>query len=284
MAVFKFTMLMQVPTAISAPNALLHRIAGFSESMYGSATSGNALYSAISTVPPNAFGFSLLGARASLLPLGGSMVGVRVQQVSPPGPAQLFPVSLAGSAQEADFPSLALLVRSPGVGVNNVRRFWLHAVPDSQVTEGEYTPTSNFGTLVEAYFGTLAGFQFRARDLSQPTNRIVSIGIAVSGVSSLLFENPTTLTVGSFVRILRTRDSNGFLRGGRFQVLSLGATGNSVNIGLWPFGNTTGGTGRLDGIVYPVMDTTQMAVVRVQVRRVGRPFTQFRGRRSRRHP
>lgn len=288
MPTWKATMFLQHASNVSSPNAAAHRTGGWSESWYSGAASLQALLAnlGIGAAPPTQIGgavlptIGLLPARAALLPLGSTIVGARVQQIVPLAGAQSLSALFPGNPNwEADVPQMALLCRMPGLNVANIRRFTLRALPDQFVTEGEFTFGTIFATAVQNFFQSLANFQFRGRDLSQPTVKIVNI---TSGATFIVTcETAFAPTVNSFVRILKTRDSTGNLRGGRFQVLTVGPGNNVFTIGLWPFGNTTGGSARVDGIVFPTCDAQNAATGRVVTRRVGRPFVQYRGRRAR---
>ena len=288
MAVFKVTLLFQQLSKAADPNYPVHRVGGWSESWYITAAS---LSSAIVTIKlpstqnlqggGGTFGATdFLGARAALLASGASIVGVRLQQVNPPGPSQTLPINIAGAPGTMnDVPQMALLVRAPGIGVQNVRRFTLRGIPDQNVVEGEFVVGTNYSVLLTNFFQSILGFQFRARDLSQPAFKILNVSPA--GLTST--EANVSAIVGSICRVLKSKDSGGRLRGGRFSTnAGLGGT-NSITINNWPWGATTGGSIRLDGIVYPTVDVANISVSRIITRRVGRPFTGYRGRRSARH-
>lgn len=283
MAIYKLTTLFQFTSAVSAPTSPLHRTAGWSESWYANATSIQAVIAAATgaaAAGSGSWGFSGMWAqRAALLPIGTSIVGYRIQQVSPVGPSQAGALTWAGgSGYTADLPTSALLMRSPGIGANNIRRFMLRGIPDNQITEGEFQPSADYRTGVNLFIGSLSGWLFRARDLSQPSIRIVSI--SAGGVVQT--ETPITYAVNNMVRILRTVDAGHNLRGGRFQVSVIGPGTNTFTLNNWNYGATTGGSVRLDGVVYPTVDSANTNWSRVTTRRVGRPFNAWRGRRSKR--
>lgn len=279
MPVFKLTTLFQHLSGASTPNLPIHRTGGWSESLYNT---GNAAIDIIN----NASGINtpqlanLWPCRAQLLPLGSAIVGYRIQAVSPPGPAQSGVMNLPGTAANlADIPQMALLLKCPAVGTNNIRRVKLKGIPDSMIVEGEYQPSAAYNTLMNNFITSLTGWQFRARDLSQASIRLVSC----SGPEPFTFfsEVPPTFVVNDFVRIMRMLDLSKNLRGGRFQVLSVGP-GNTFTVRGWPYGNCTFGSARKDAVIYPVIATSQTSVSRVVTARVGRPFVGYRGRRSKR--
>src|SRR5262249_56600644 len=139
---------------------------------------------------------------------------------------------------------------------------------------------SGYQIAVSSFLVALNTWNFRARDLTQTTVKIVNIAV-VAGVTTVNTEVPPTVLVNDFVRILRTLDANKVQRGGRIQVLTVGP-GNAFTIGLWPFGSTTGGSARKDGIVFPLFNGSIAAVSRSVVAKVGRAPFQYRGRRTKR--
>jgi hypothetical protein len=271
----KCTMFFVQNTAVSSPNAPIHRQGGWTESWYYpgvSVPAARAAFGDASSVP------NLCSARAAMLPLGASIVAQRYQVVAPTvSPAQLtsFNYTSPGGV-EGDYPQGALLCRVPALGASNVRRAILRGLPDSVVTEGEYTPSFGFGISLAGFFGALQPFAFRGRDLSQPVLKIINVTAA--GVVTT--ETNITLTVGQMVRVLKTQTSAGSLKGGRFQVSAVGPGSNVFTLLNWALGATTGGSVRPDLVVYPMIDSGNISVSRVVTRRVGRPFVTFRGRRS----
>lgn len=278
MAVFKMTTLFQYASGASNPNLPLHRTGGWSESWYATGNVNSDIINLFNGVGLAAGRVGFWKARAVLLPVGTGIIGFRIQSVSPIGPIQTGALSLVGPAgQLADTPQTALLIRSPAIGANNIRRWTIRGVPDVQITEGEYQPGGSFGAGVPLMILELAGLQFRGRDLTQPSLRIVSI----TAVGLVNLEVPYTGAVNDMVRILRTVDAGKNLKGGRFQVTAIGP-GNSVTLNTWPYGATTLGSLRKDAVVYPQVDYLNTSVARVIIKKVGRPFVGYRGRRSKR--
>jgi hypothetical protein len=278
MPVFKVTTLFQYASNSTVPTAPIRRTGGFSETWYATANSVSALVSLFNgtNVPPPGVGYWV--ARAALLPQGSAIVGYRVQQVSPLGPIQTGALNLAGTVGNiADTPQTTLLLRSPSIGFSNIRRWFLHAIPDAQIVDGEYAPTAAFNALFTPLYFAMVGLQFAGRDLTQPKIPIVSI--TTLGVVNL--QVPYAGAVNDMVRVLRTVDSGKNLRGGRFQVTAIGP-GNSVTLSSWPYGATTLGSLRKEGVVYPTVDTANTAVSRVIIKKTGRPIIGYRGRRSKR--
>jgi hypothetical protein len=278
----KCTALFQLSTNIDFPNLPNRRIGGWSETWY---FPGTSLTSAMNFFQGASFtlGFGLPGwcqYRAALLPNGAAIIGQRYQQVSPTGAtqttAQLFPGS---SGFAADIPQQAVLIYTPAVGVNNIRRSTLRGIPDTWIVEGELSVPGSLGNPFAPFFSQLANFQIRCRDTTQPTFTILSMTAA--GV--LTTELPHTIVAGQMVRILRTKTIDGDLLGGRFMVASTGPGNNVLTLMNWtPAEATVGGRVRVDAIAYNFVNAGACQVGRAVTRRVGRPFSSYRGRRARR--
>ena len=134
--------------------------------------------------------------------------------------------------------------------------------------------------LTRVFLINLATWTFRARDLGQTQNKILNISAAglVTCVNNVGYTNP------NMVRILRSKDVGGRLRGGLFQVATTPPpAGTTFTISTWPYGATTGGQVRLDLTVYPSVDPNTVPFWRASTRRTGRPFGLFRGRRPVKH-
>jgi hypothetical protein len=278
----KCTALFQLSTNIDFPNLPSRRIGGWSETWYFPGTSINA---AMTFFQGGTFGFGpnvpgWCSYRAALLPGGAAIVGQRYQQVSPTGAtqtvAQLFP---GASGFQADIPQQAVLIYTPAAGANNIRRSTLRGIPDSWIVEGELAVPGSVGFPFNPFFQILGNFQIRCRDTSQPTFTILSMTAA--GV--LTTELPHTIVAGQMVRILRTKTVDGDLLGGRFMVSSTGPGNNVLTLFNWtPAEATVGGRIRVDAIAYNFVNVGGCQVGRAVTRRVGRPFTSYRGRRARR--
>lgn len=271
----KCTLLFELSTNITHPDSTAHRIAGWSESYYAPGTTvADALKIIIGAKGASA---GLAPARAALLARGAAIVGVRFQVVAPAvGASQSLALSYPGNAdQSTDVPQMALLCKAPGKNTANIRKFTLRGVPDLMVVEGEYSPTTGYSRALDSYFKALTFFQFRARDLTLPTVPIHDV--AADGTITAL--GPLSLALLDQVRVLRTKDSGSRLRGGVFLVTATTAT-NVVRVASWPYGATTGGKVRKEAYAYPFIDGDSATPGRIIVHKVGRPFDQYRGRRS----
>jgi hypothetical protein len=281
----KCTALFQLATNVDFPNLPQRRIGGWSESWYVpgiSIPTALQLFNGISLTSTLSY-LGWCAYRAALLPPGALIVGQRFQVINPTQPpspgasqtlGQLFP---GGWGEPADIPQQALLCSCASVGTNNIKRFTLRGIPDARVVEGEFQASGPYNQLLQAFFTSLNGFLFRGRDLSQTTFNLV--GITALGVATTVQAH--NYTVGQIVRVLRSKTVDGDLIGGLFRVSAIGPDQFTFTMGNWsPAEATTGGRVRLEQITFPAVDVTRTFFQRATTRRVGRPFTQYRGRRS----
>lgn len=274
----KMTIIFQLATNVSDPTRVVRRIGGWTESFY---YPGNSIPATIAAAkgPLGDWGNSLLSYRAGLLPSGAAIIGQRFQLVNPAGRSQSISDTFPGTAGiQADIPQMALLCRCPAMNANNIRQLILRGIPDARVVEGEYSPSQAFEASLHLFFSALAGWQFRGRDLSNPGSKIISIAAGGNFVT----EGPTGFAPSTMVRVLRAMLPNGDFLGGRYLVDTVGPGVNQGHILNWGANSVSGGTIRPDGIVFVPFDTANITVGRIITRRVGRPFIQYRGRRSKR--
>lgn len=245
---------------------------GWSESVY---------YNSNSTATRNSF-LSLCSARAAFLPNFCSIVGIRVQQVDPSGSGSLqrinYPGQVGGEYAQ-DIPQVAALFSIPSTGVSNVRRYRAAALPDDWVNRGEFTPGGPGAGILMTWLGRLHGWHARGSDLSVAKQDITTI----ASDGSYVLSQPLTVSVGAKVKIFRARDDRGRNVGGMFTIQAVTDTTHGI-LRAWPYGACTLGQIQLVTIIYPVMRTTgfDLTSVTVCVRKIGRPFVKYVGRRSRR--
>ncbi len=276
---FKFTMLFQLATNVSDPTAVARRLGGWSESWYWEGLSLQDLFTF-------AFGgqigvgegiTGLCPIRAGMLPFGAALVGQRIQQVDPVGQSQSLSRNFPGTAATAaDVPQMGLLCTIPGKNVKNIRRTILRGIPDARVVEGEFSPSQFFLANLNLFFDALINWKFRGVDLSQPNLPVLTIdatGVIQMGALSAGF------AVNDQVKVLRSRDANDAPIGGVFMIESI-PSATSIKVRNWTAGACTGGAVRKHAFVYPQVDGDNCSIGRIVTKRVGRPFTQYRGRRS----
>lgn len=269
MAATKFSMVFRYLSG-SDTSPVPQDAAGWTESVYETS---------LSTANRSAFN-ALCIARARLLPQGTFIIGQRFQQVDPVGSAQTAVVNYPGGVGEnfrADIPQMALLLRLRSSGVNNVRSYHVCAIPDAQVSLGQYRPVDTFRVLMGLFLDQLNGWKFRGADLAQAKAPVLS----VTALGVVTFGSDLVLAVNDQLKILNAIDTNGNRVGGIFRV-NAATSLRSVTLGNWKGGVTTEGTGQKYIPIYPTIVGARESISRIVTRKVGRPSGGYRGRRSRR--
>jgi len=262
---FKYSMLFDFASAPESSVAPV-RTGGWSESVYFSSFSSSDL---------NDFK-RLCQKRAGLLPAQAAVIGQRVQQVDPdPGDAQTFAFRYPGnSSYKTDVPQMALHCRM-GTGSRNVRSIDLRCVPDSLVVGGEYKPDGIWDPLLDNYRDELDGWHMRGRALDATQVEIDSI----SAGGEFILRDGMGFSIGTRADVLRSFDAFGNRYGVNNARISA-ASGSSTGTIYWPSGVATrGGRFRIHTILYPILTKTRFAVSRVMVKKIGRSFFAYRGRR-----
>jgi len=272
---FRYTMLLQMTTDPADRAAASPHTGGWSESHWRN-----------DLVPPTGSVFTdLLSKRALLLPKQSSIVGYRIstytiaQAKLLPGPVSTGRVLLPGSnLQQADVPQMALEM---GASTNaaNSSRFSLRGTPDNQVQFGEYQPDSFYKTKVTNFSNSLVdgGWALLGRDLTQGSYRVFSI------IAGLLTVDPALVAFAdlSYIRLRKVKDTSGNPVIGSFAVSAVVAAGKYQLAGFDPtIVVGFSGTARRD--LLNIFTYVNVAPSRITVRKIGRPFEQYRGRRSKR--
>lgn len=272
------TLLMQVTTdpqnrAVSAPHS-----GGWSESFYIAGTTpitGKLLN-------------NLATQRANLLASECTIVGYRSQLVTISG-NRLLPGGTGGGS--LNFPGggggniggveNSLMVNFTLNGQPTTVRHRLAGLPDIQVVFGEYAGNVPYPNALNVYLGALTdvGAGGIVRDISgNPEARVVSLAGAV-----LTTQSTTGAAVGDYIILRRVRDENGDPVTGSYLVSAAAVVGGMFTYTLLnPPGQTVtkpNGTCRRDVLTFA--SYTGLNVGRLVYRKIGRPFQQYRGRRSR---
>jgi len=278
---FKVTLLLQDSTGITSTGTVLasQHIGGWSESYYSSVGSITQLRSRLITA--GSWGIGLLPARAALLPSTGQIVGYRIATVFPrSGRTQTASAAWPGQfAANTDVPQMAVMCTAQSTTTSNIRRFALRGIPDFQVTYGEYTPSVTYQAAMTAFLNELSAWQFVGQDFAVTNFPIVNV--TAGGVVTVA--GSMTFAVGDAVQILSTvLDASG--RKFTFKTkVTVGVTaGNQVTVANWPLLPSTGGIFRFLNYLLFNIDGANATADRAAVRKVGRPFGQYRGRRSKR--
>jgi hypothetical protein len=238
------------------------------------------------TAPINNFP-SYASARAALLPAQASIIGYRQQLYTIvgnrliPGGSAAFKQIYPGNFQFAcDVPQMALQISGRAALSANTAKFTIRGIPDSQVTHGEFAPSSNFKPLLLYFLNLFAQappYYFVGRDLTQIPQRIAQIAGNVLTTQTVI---PGVVNNQSFVRILKCRSDAGPAVKGSFLVTAgAGTTALTLSQAL-PSVTKPNGTARLDALV--VVPYANLGYGRISVKKIGRPLESYRGRASKR--
>jgi hypothetical protein len=271
---YRYDMLFQLTTAPTQATKAIAHTAGWSESHWRQtllAQDSPALT-------------RLLRSRASCLPKQGAMIGLRIGNFTIagnrllPGQTSIRKFLKPGPATfNCDVPQMALELGGATSGLNS-SKFSVRGMPDNQVVNGEYAPQDAWDQYLQEYMNALTadGWQMIGRVLSNPTYAIN--GISTTGVCTLKVLVP--FVNGTQIRLLRVRDENGFPISGVFNASQV--AGSTFVLDNWVQGTVVKGTGSVRVDAIDLFTFTDMEVSRVVTRKVGRPFEQYRGKRSKR--
>lgn len=270
MPVTKVTMFFELQTQLTS-KAIGGRTAGWTESWYYQGDVSSAISAATGRR-------GLCALRADLLPRTGSIPAQRYQIVDsvPPGPSSTRYTNFPGGGFETDLPQVALLVNVPGTGVRNGKKLILRGIPDQFMIDGEFVADPIYERSLNLFFQQLGQWRFRGQDFSAPLVPIDSI-TSVGQVN--LIQNVPYAT-GDKVAIIGSRlvGSARVIPSRSWTVVR--PTGNQFEaIGWAQTASAKGGNARKVTPAYFQPDTANIEIERATVRKVGRPFDLYRGRR-----
>jgi hypothetical protein len=273
-----------VPVGVSPPAGAPNigytprsHIAGWTESVIWPSDDVAGLLTALRTGVNQQLG--LLAARAAFLPQGADIVGVRLYQGGA-GRGQSYAFGFPGATgNPEDIPQMALLMKGGPQTVAVTRRWTVRGFPDNLISLGEFLPTSLYANAIQAYFGALGNFGFYAFDPTVAKFNVLNVttaGVVTINGAFPPFANNAVVTLN------QTVDSGGVRRSYTGAVSALDPTNNKLTLAnpAWPWGTTTGGKIAAKVKAVFLFSPQNCAVVRAVTRRVGRPFEQYRGRRS----
>jgi hypothetical protein len=279
----KMTMLFQVTTEPVNPFWARAHTGGWSESLW---TAG---FSYIPVAAQNA----LLNLRSPLLPKQASIVGVRqgIYTISGnkllPGGTSARKVQYPGSSSfNVNLPQDSLELSGTSLTTINTNRFRLGCLPDEMTTNGEYSPTSAYSSLVSAYRAALTApgnaWSFIGRQLSLPSARVMSLTPGANLTAVLVLSAPINPVVGTdYIRLNRVYNSFGVNVGGSYLVTDFTAPATYALAGIdLSVVSTPSGMARVDRVADFLYGTVDVG--RAVVKKIGRPLEQYRGRASRR--
>lgn len=213
--------------------------------------------------------------RAAILASGSFIVGYRIST----GPGQAYVIRKSFKPPFANdgcnLPVDSALCQVNIVGSNNLKRFWLHNLPDSWINQATIAPDRiPFVRLtVKAYCD--AGFGVRIQN--QANAQIGVLSIDNTGLVTTIAAHG--LAVGNECSFLRCSDINGRTIRGQWIVTTV-PSATTFTVAHWP--NLTvarSGKVRLTSFLYNnAVYPGDRSVIRGGSRKVGRPFFQSRGR------
>jgi len=226
--------------------------------------------------------------RAILLPIEAAIVGYRIglytivgNALMPRGTSvgkQLFP---GNGGYSLNLPQDALELSGKTADGPNSSRFMLRALPDGMVTAGEYQPTSTFKTAVTLMGQNLVAdaWGWVGRNL---TNSLANILAYDEDTDSWVFGPGFTAVTGDFVRLIDAT-ANGVNISGSYRVTAQpqgAASATLAGLSLTADTSNVSGKARTDSLRF--LPFTVITPSRARVKKIGRPFESYRGRRSNR--
>lgn len=221
--------------------------------------------------------------RARLLPRLANIIGFRIENFNLDG-NKLYPTG--ASAGKFNFPGTgglllnlpqdALQLNMVADGAPNTSRFAVKCMPDDQIKQGEFQPSGQFLSYVTQFMTALrdAGFGFVGRVKTNPTYRVNAI--ANTGVVTLP-SVPAVVDGSTYVRFIRVYNDQGLPVKGTFLVTDHTSTTLTLQ-GLSTTLTSPSGVLRVDQSQFFPYGIG--SVGRACIRKIGRPFEVYRGRRS----
>lgn len=282
MSNIKLTFLFELTTITKGTTVIPGRETGWSETLVTQAGSvGDPILAQ--------FANGYAQRRMPLLANQGKLIGYRFHSLDN-NSTRAFPLGApwTGTGGDCTMPQVALLARLYcRNGINN-RALELRGVPASLVTTGEYVPGGIAPGILSSFFQYICqNFGMLGVDKGFPHFGVTSI--SAGGVAALS-EDQTGIGVGDTVRFYRTRyDSTCCGSVGTYKVTAAAARSLTLDH-YFPAENATGGkVAKWTKPTYLQFDNSSTTGVgangwglqRSVIRKSGRPFDLFSGRRSR---
>lgn len=221
--------------------------------------------------------------RANMLPAECSVIGWRNEIFTLTG-NKLFPVgATSGRFQypgmqtpNMNLPQDSLMVSAVTDAAPNATRFNLRGLPDYVIQKGEYQPSPNFKTQFTNYANELINSRwgFIGRVKTGASARVNSINVGVVTLNGAV----GGVVNESYLILNRVYDSNGNPVTGKFLITLIAGNAYTVE-GLAGVSVTIpSGTARIDSLAF--YQYTEITPNRAVIRKIGRPFEQYRGRAS----
>lgn len=284
------SMLFELTTTRNAEDAPIERKAGWSESYWLNGEDIGAARLIFEGVN------GPIDGRLRLLPrLSGVIIGARYEAFTlvgttlVPGAAQPVPIGRAGTAPLLnDIPQMGLQLafkltdNQPG-SIRHVLAGW----PDASVVGGEAILSIDMKDRLRRFFLSVQSCGAVVIDRNQSKEKLLSI--SADGVGKRL--DGGGYAVGTMLKISRARDPVGRRNyGGVYPVVAVTAGPTTFTLGGWSAAAGGPGVATVRGTVRPHVrlwkgfDVARAKLVRSVIRKVGRPFGDYRGRASKRRP
>jgi hypothetical protein len=196
------------------------------------------------------------------------------------GKGVIVPMNYSGfPAYVTDILQMALLCSSSNSAALQQRRWFVHCIPDTMVSFGEFNPSTTYRNALSVYLDHMRSWWWLGY-----TATGTQVIMAIDATGKVITAGAHTFTQGTWVTISRTTLTNGQRKGGRFRVKSTGPLATEFTLEDWQWGAAAGGRVYIKGgQLYQIgAGGAQPAALRIGTRKVGRPFFVYRGRRSRR--
>jgi len=273
MPVYKASLLFSFVTEPAARAVASAHAGGWSEQVWANGTPFN---------PGN--GSAWARARARILPREAQIIGMRQQAYEivgnklVPGGANTTPLSYPGmNGITINNPQSAINLRMTTAGAPNVGRYTCRAFPDEFMTNGEFNGLPIAVGLLEQLIREISkpGIGFIGRNLAG-----VSSSCMGSDGTSMIVANAGAFVVGQMLRFVKIHNGAGESISGVFQIAALPGNNKVTFVGGAGKDAVPGGTVRVDSIAF--FQSASGQIGRASVRKVGRPFGGYVGRRSKR--
>lgn len=224
--------------------------------------------------------------RSPMLPSQASIIGYRIQNYTITG-NKLFPVGSTsggllypgGYTNDMNLPQDGVTLTASGVAVPNATRFTLRGLPDSQIANGEYQPSTAFATAMNTYCARLVadGWGFIGRVKTGLSARVLSID---QNTGAVTLNGPVGGQANvDFLRLNRVYDEQGIPLKGAFLITAIAGNVYTCPELKGYAVSKASGTARIDALSFYSYASCQPQ--RAASRKIGRPFQGYRGRRSR---
>jgi hypothetical protein len=251
---------------------------GWSETLYSNLTPSQ-IVSALTQSNYNGYN-PFLPWRASCLPVQDAIIGVRLYQGSN-GRGQALALSYPGGFLADEVPQMGLLLKGGATGTANTRRWIIRGVPDDSVTGGEFNPAPNFTDALGNFLNAYGNFGFIGNDLTKP--RVALLGVDAGGHFKVKPPATNPFIIGDYVTCTRMVDSvTGLFRRFAGPVTAIDGDASGFTCASFTGNSCNGGSAQINSPIYCPFNISTITVVRVTLRKVGRPFEVYRGRRSKR--